>query len=285
MKKKLISVFCLTLIFVIVFSGINASANWLSPLAEKGDVNNDGFLTALDARTILRASSELVKLNPPSKWPRDQVFGDANGDGKVAAIDARIVLRRSLGLPDKEPANRNDSETLFSGTYYLTGRLIIAGGKTEDIIVAMRDDDYYVKTQYEGQDIEGLYLDGKYTLMNPVTGAYSAVYRNTLTVKGVELYNLITHFPVFRTTTPGSTAQATINGKSYTCDTFANSNGTYSKHYRDGKTLALIENYAKDGSLVSKIEVDFVSGDVGNLLVIPSNYVNVTQAAFFSYYN
>lgn len=59
----------------------------------KGDVNNDGKVTAADARTILRAASKLEELNASQRENADM-----NNDGEITAADAREALRRSAGL-------------------------------------------------------------------------------------------------------------------------------------------------------------------------------------------
>ena len=61
-----------------------------------GDMNGDGYITADDARLILRASSNLEKLSDV-----DKAFADANFDGKITAEDARAVLRASAMLPNE----------------------------------------------------------------------------------------------------------------------------------------------------------------------------------------
>ncbi len=54
----------------------------------KGDIDGDGKLTASDARSVLRASVELEKV--------DIEKADMNGDGKITAADAREILRKSV---------------------------------------------------------------------------------------------------------------------------------------------------------------------------------------------
>lgn len=58
-----------------------------------GDVNNDGKVTAADARIVLRAASGLEKLTGQSL-----LNADADRDGRITAADAREVLRESAGL-------------------------------------------------------------------------------------------------------------------------------------------------------------------------------------------
>lgn len=58
-----------------------------------GDVNNDGEVTAADARLALRASVGLEKLTEIQLKA-----ADADNDGEVKAADARLILRVSVGL-------------------------------------------------------------------------------------------------------------------------------------------------------------------------------------------
>lgn len=61
----------------------------------KGDVNNDGKVTATDARTILRASAKLETLSgQPAK------NADMDADGSITAEDAREALRKTAGLAE-----------------------------------------------------------------------------------------------------------------------------------------------------------------------------------------
>ena len=61
----------------------------------KGDVNNDGKVTATDARTILRASAKLETLSgQPAK------NADMDADGNITAEDAREALRKTAGLAE-----------------------------------------------------------------------------------------------------------------------------------------------------------------------------------------
>lgn len=59
----------------------------------KGDVDGDGKVTATDARTILRTSSNLEKLSGQAAKN-----ADVNGDGKITPSDARDALRKASGV-------------------------------------------------------------------------------------------------------------------------------------------------------------------------------------------
>lgn len=85
MKKSFICIL-ITFIMLLSFSIVSCAAYL-------GDVNNDGKITAADARTILRASAKLEKLDTEKSD-----VADLNGDGKITASDARTVLRMSAKL-------------------------------------------------------------------------------------------------------------------------------------------------------------------------------------------
>jgi hypothetical protein len=58
-----------------------------------GDVNNDGNVTAVDARYVLQAVAGIKTLNSSQKK-----LVDMNGDGKITAVDARFILQVVAGL-------------------------------------------------------------------------------------------------------------------------------------------------------------------------------------------
>ncbi len=106
MKKILSIVLALTM---VLLCSVNAAALGLI-LPIKGDADANGFITAADARLILRAS---VGLYSPPVF-RKSIF-DADSDGKISAGDARIVLRVSVGLQEigkKEETIQEKAERL-----------------------------------------------------------------------------------------------------------------------------------------------------------------------------
>lgn len=58
-----------------------------------GDVNEDGHVTAVDARMVLQNVAELNELTVAQR-----LAADTNGDGKVTAVDARLILQYVAGL-------------------------------------------------------------------------------------------------------------------------------------------------------------------------------------------
>ena len=61
-----------------------------------GDIDDDGKVTAADARLALRAAVGLELLNEEQKK-----YADVNNDGEITAADAREILRIATGLGDE----------------------------------------------------------------------------------------------------------------------------------------------------------------------------------------
>lgn len=74
-------------------SGSASATFTFSKTSSLADVNNDGKITATDARLALRFSAGLQKYDYSQK-----TRADINGDGTVTASDARIILRISAKL-------------------------------------------------------------------------------------------------------------------------------------------------------------------------------------------
>lgn len=64
-----------------------------APAYTLGDVDDNGTITAADARLALRASVELEKLTETQT-----LAADADKNGTITAADARLILRASVGL-------------------------------------------------------------------------------------------------------------------------------------------------------------------------------------------
>ena len=98
MKKSFI---CIFIAFVMMFL-----LNIVSYAGYLGDVNNDGKITAADARIILRVSAKLDKLDNEKL-----AVADMNSDGKITASDARTVLRMSAKLDKLQEMTTKTDET------------------------------------------------------------------------------------------------------------------------------------------------------------------------------
>ena len=105
MKKltALLIVFMFTFTFMVTASAATVL---------KGDVDMNGKITAMDARTVLRAAARLDEITDTQK-----IIADVSGDSKVTASDARTILRRAaniekdLGTVEIEDASDNPDTT------------------------------------------------------------------------------------------------------------------------------------------------------------------------------
>lgn len=68
---------------------------------QRGDIDNNGSITAADARLVLRFSSQL-------ETPTDiqRLMSDVNGDGQITAADSQLVLQYSSKAITKFPADK-----------------------------------------------------------------------------------------------------------------------------------------------------------------------------------
>ncbi len=88
--KKILSIFLATV--MMASSVVMAFAK---PV-KKGDTNNDGNVSAADARNIL-----LVVAGKKTIQDGDKIYYDVNNSGFITAVDARKVLRMVAGLEDE----------------------------------------------------------------------------------------------------------------------------------------------------------------------------------------
>ena len=101
-KKTLMKIILLGCLIVAVFavsllfSGSDALTQNVQAAETEvryhGDVDDDGEVTAADARLALRAAIGLTKLTGPQA-----LAADMDGDGKVTTKDARAILKASIG--------------------------------------------------------------------------------------------------------------------------------------------------------------------------------------------
>ncbi len=88
-SAKIFSICALAVMTLILFAATGSAAL-------VGDiVDNDGKVTANDARQVLRASVGLETLTEEQK-----LIADTDEDGKISASDARDILRTSVGLEE-----------------------------------------------------------------------------------------------------------------------------------------------------------------------------------------
>ena len=92
MKRRSILLLAAALLALALLTVTASAARYL-----KGDVNNDGEITAADARLSLRAS---VRLEPYTDDSPEFAAADADGDHELTPGDARMILRASVHLEE-----------------------------------------------------------------------------------------------------------------------------------------------------------------------------------------
>ncbi len=154
-----------------------------------GDINNDGKVNAIDARTALRVSAQLDTLTDAQADA-----ADVNFDGKVNAIDARLILRVSAQLetlperptqntpttdettteepktdetttePEKETGVVVDEypeviDTFLSGKFYLDSRM--DSDSQNSVKIATKGKNYEFVSELEGVEISIMFYNNK----------------------------------------------------------------------------------------------------------------------------
>ncbi len=115
MFRKIKKIIAAVTVCCIVFGsmGMCASAIGITNYFLTGDVNNDGAVTADDARLALRyvvwLEDDVDILRLCGEDYEYQFAMDANRDGNLDSADARIILRMAVGLEEKSPYAYNKS--------------------------------------------------------------------------------------------------------------------------------------------------------------------------------
>ncbi len=125
--KKLLTSLTVILLFALLTFGASAKT------VLKGDFNQDGRVTAADARSTLRASAKLDVITN-----EQAIIVDVSGDGKVTALDARTILRIAASLEQNsgevEIPDSNPDEPTTNSTAIKTEVSGGIGGTTADFI-------------------------------------------------------------------------------------------------------------------------------------------------------
>ena len=108
--KKILA---LILSAMIIFTALPAHSLADNPAFARGDVDRDGMVTVIDARSVLRIAMGLDGYDD-----EQAVLADINNDGSIKVADSRIILRIVLEidsaeeytLPGEEIAEKPDEE-------------------------------------------------------------------------------------------------------------------------------------------------------------------------------
>lgn len=112
--KRIVSIILTIILTVSVFSLTFVTQSYAANTRSiKGDVNNDGKITAADARLALRAAAGLEILSADKTS-----VADMDSNGKITAADARTILRMAAGLDKTGTGNATTDFSKCCGVYY-----------------------------------------------------------------------------------------------------------------------------------------------------------------------
>jgi len=205
MKKSVLHIIAMLLALLLLLP-VNASASSL--LA--GDIDNDGNVTASDARLALRYSVALEVFDE-----KQQFISDVDRNSKTDASDARTILRMAVGLEKLSYIETTDEESLFEAHFIDVGQadcaliicdgetLLIDGGNVGDgsLIASYIDElgieelDYVISTHAHEDHVGGLsYVLNEYTVTEaifaPEKGADTDCYKDFLEAVEAQELNL-----------------------------------------------------------------------------------------------
>lgn len=285
MKNKLISAI-ISVLLICSAASIFAFAG----SSMLGDINNDGSVTAADARLALRAAAKLDVLDADATK-----IADVNFDGKVTAADARLILRVAAKLdvfPD-EPSSEPDSNpveptepdtgaivevypdvinTFLSGKYYLDGAFVEDGETTElkiatnkkviemhaaidEVSISVMTDSKNIYLKFVGTDNVKYYLD---------EDAISAlnVKPSELGFSASKVFNGFLFAPVNRLVAPILKTEV-IDGEKYSVYSFEKqSGGDIVFTFDSNENLVKISSVDENGELSQAIAVNSISATI-----------------------
>lgn len=99
MKNKIISIITVTVMLFTLISGSMYASALVDTSIKYGDVDGNGSIDVMDARTALMAAAGLEAITDEEAFDR----ADVNNDGFVTLFDARQILRGVAGLVSLQP--------------------------------------------------------------------------------------------------------------------------------------------------------------------------------------
>lgn len=99
MKNKIISVIIVTVMLITLISTSMSASAIVDATISYGDVDGNGTIDTIDARTALMVASGLKEITDADAFER----ADINNDGYITLFDARQILRGVTGLVSLQP--------------------------------------------------------------------------------------------------------------------------------------------------------------------------------------
>lgn len=263
MKKVLSLIF--TLCLLITAFSVGASCLMC-------DVNDDGSVTAADARLALRCSVGLEELSEEALK-----CADADFNGKITALDARYILRMSVGLEKAPVSSQNDYEIMQSGRFYLKCGITDSSDMYGESDMYITKDGIYMVSDFNGFDMGMLVKDGTYYMIYDDKRAVLELSEALLTMAGISPDDLIDDTYIDFVVYPPFSELEVLKTEEYKgqqCTVYAVRTETENTDiYMCGDTMVRMIGYSFDGSFLCDIEVFEVSPEVpAEKTEVPSEY-------------
>lgn len=241
--KKLLSILISAILAVSVLA-ISASARVL------GDVNGDKTTNSTDALNILRYSVGAIEAI-------NTVAADVNCDGNINSADALIVLTISVGSytgPTNVDLKPEIIDPVFKSGKYTFSTVVDVDGVPTPTTIMINGKNMCSEMTVENIKARMLILDGKVYVVFPDLKAYSEVPKDQ--VGDIDLSNI--NFGSNQTY--GGSRYETIGSKTYTVDTYINSDGSKIDYYfLNGKWVKSVDNPGTSKESVQEIQ-EFKAG-------------------------
>lgn len=274
-----------------------------------GDANGDGRITAMDARTALRASARLETLTE-----EQFVAADVNFDGKVSALDARMILRAASRIealpemPTDDPSNEYEStltdetttddetttlapepdtgvivedypesiDAFFNGEFYLDGDM----GTTGDIIAVK------MATNKSGTEIVMDSGSAQLSLLAMRSSSYLKVIssdgkkyyveltKSMMEQYGVDFGDILGELSFASIEDAGNPilTKDTLDGKECDVYTFTKEDGSLMKFYADGDNVTKIAACDANGNESTTIFVNELSAEIPKTMLTTKGF-------------
>ena len=269
MKKFLSILLCAILLVGSAFTGTATHVLY-------GDIDDDGIISAGDARLALRNSVGLEELTA-----NELLLADVDGDGIVTAGDARSILRGSVGLDNTNNFGIKGSQIFMSGNFVMSAvideesgtKFTIAQTENSSYMEATMDIDMSDGATNTGKPVRIGFLtihegnqEGVYWVLPDDTPvSYLKIDAKVTENMGIDADMFKELIPQIMTPqigrTPDEQIVVNINGYNYNRWVYENEDDSSIAHDMSGVNLEYIRTFDADGNETSVMRVNSISRD------------------------
>ena len=305
MKNRFVAVI---LSLVMIFASASLLVNADSIIL--GDVDGNGKLTAMDARTALRVAAKIDTISESYL-----VAADVNFDGKVTAMDARMILRASAkieALPEiptedtseTEPTTPEETPTetttidepttkepdtgvvvteypeaisaFFNGTFYLDGYM----GNDGDVIpvkMAVNKSGTEIVMESNGSTLS-LYSTKSSSYLKVITTEgkkyYVELTKAMMENYGIDFSEALSDFAFLSIDNPGDPVLTKEEYDEKECNvyTFEKEDGSAMRFYADGEDIVKITVREKNGNESTAIFVTELTASIPKTMLTTKGF-------------